>query len=92
MTKKWGNSVEREIKRRIMISIYAFAYEIENDSLISDGEYDKLAMELDLEIRTGNKIMDRFFENEFDASTGMWIYKHPGLERIKELYFEYFAL
>ena len=76
----------QEIKNRIRLSVYAYAYEFMNDSLVDDAEFDRLSQEIDLNIITGNEEMDSFFAKEFVADSGMWIRKHPNLKRVKELY------
>ena len=76
----------QEIKNRIRLSVYAYAYEFMNDSLVDDAEFDRLSQEIDLNIITGNEEMDSFFAREFIADSGMWIRKHPELNRIKGLY------
>ena len=75
-----------ETRRRIKLSVYAYAYEFMNDSLIDDAEFDRLSQEIDLTINTGNEEMDSFFAKEFIADSGMWIRRHPNLERVKEIY------
>ena len=76
----------QEIKNRIRLSVYAYAYEFMNDSLVDDAEFDRLSQEIDLTITTGNNEMDSFFAKEFIADSGMWIRKHPNLDRVKEIY------
>ena len=76
----------QEIKNRIRLSIFAYAYEFMNDSLVDDAEFDRLSQEIDLTITTGNEEMDSFFAREFIADSGMWIRKHPELDKIKGLY------
>ncbi len=76
----------QEIKNRIRLSVYAYAYEFMNDSLVSDAEFDRLSQEIDLSITTGNEEMDSFFAKEFIADSGMWIRKHPNLKRVNEIY------
>ena len=76
----------QEIKNRIRLSVYAYAYEFMNDSLVDDAEFDRLSQEIDLTITTGNEEMDSFFAREFIADSGMWIRRHPNLKRVKELY------
>ena len=78
--------VEYQRWLRIRLSIAAYAYEIKADSIMDDAEFDSLSLEVDTSIKTGNKKMDKFFETEFDPSTGQWIHKHPELKRIAELY------
>jgi hypothetical protein len=80
------SSLEQEIKNRIDVAVYAYSYEIEHESLISDAEYDKLALSINPQVQTGNKVMDDFFLNEFDPCTGSWIYNHPNIEMLKRIY------
>ena len=34
-------NINEEIRRRIRLSVAAYAYEVHNDSVMSDGEFDK---------------------------------------------------
>lgn len=77
--------IELERRRRIRLSVAAYAYEIGGTPILTDSEFDSLARSIDVNTSTGNEQMDAFFREHFDASTGMWIHKHPdlaGLERI----------
>lgn len=87
MTKKV--KVDKEIQNRIRLCIFAYAYEFENETLVSDEDYDKLARQINPTVKTGKEALDKFFAEEFDPNTGMWIYQHPDLERIRELYHLY---
>ena len=80
----WGSPVEVERRNRILVSVYAYAYEIESDSIISDGEFDDLAMSIQPEMDTGNALMDKWFKKQFDFCTGSWIHAHPELNKIKQ--------
>ena len=75
-----------EIRNRILVAVYAYAYEFEHDSLVTDSEFDQLALKINPKVKTGNRIMDKFFMNHYDPCTGMWIHKHPQLDGIKWLY------
>lgn len=77
--------VDRQTWVRIKLAKAAYAYEILNNPIMSDDEFDKLALEVDLSIDTRRPDLDEFFRKEFSSSTGMWIYKHPDLNRIKFL-------
>lgn len=77
---------EAEIKKRIKASVYAFAYEYDSNSLISDSEFDALCFSIDPSISTGNEVMDKFFREEFTPSTGMWIRKHPDIAGVQRVY------
>ena len=79
--------VEVQRRHRIRLSVFAYAYEFENESLISDGEYDRLSQMIDSSIKTGHKKLDKFFATEFESDTGMWIRKHPELEKVRALHF-----
>ena len=86
----WGTLVEREIRRRIVLSVAAYSYEYEDESIMSDAEFDKTSLEVQPSMKTGNDKMDRFFKRNFDPSTGQWIRKHPELDRIKRIYNDYY--
>ncbi len=79
--------IETERRHRIRLSVFAYAYEFESTSLISDGEYDTLSRMVNPEIKTGHKKLDKFFATEFEPDTGMWIRKHPELDKVRALYF-----
>jgi len=87
---KWGSIVEKEIKNRIRIAIAAYAYEYLDESIMSDAEFDKMCLQVNLKVDTGNKKMDSYFKKHFDASTGQWIRKHPEIKKIAMLYERYY--
>lgn len=72
---------------RIKLLIYAYAYECENDPLVSDAYFDKLCEDVDLEEATDRPDLDKWFKDNFDKSTGMWVRKFPELGRIKQIYY-----
>lgn len=78
----WGTAVEQERRNRILLSIAAYAYEIENDPVMGDSDFDALAFEIKPEVLTGHPVLDEFFQTEFSPSTGMWIRKHPEIESV----------
>lgn len=82
-------AIEVERRNRIRLSVFAYAYEYESESLISDAEYDKLSYLIKKDMKTGNKSLDNFFNRQFIAHTGQWIHKHPELNKIKALCFQY---
>lgn len=73
-------------KLRIALSLAAYAYEFQNDSIMSDGDYDALSLLVDPNVDTGAPDLDFFFSEEFDPSTGQWIRKHPELDQVERLY------
>jgi len=83
---KCGTPVEIERHNRIMVAIWAYAYEFENDSMVSDEIFDATCRAIDTSVSTGHKILDEWFKNEFMPDTGMWIHKHPELDKVKNYY------
>jgi len=80
-----------EIRRRIKLSVAAYAYEVHDDSVMSDGEFDQQSLLVDTSVSTGNRKLDNFFKKYFDPSTGSWIHKHPEIDKIAELYRRYYS-
>lgn len=54
---------------------------------MSDAEFDRLSLEIDLSKTTSNQKMDSFFKKHFNPSTGVWIRKHPELDKLRYLYY-----
>ena len=79
-------SHNREIRNRIRLSLASYAYEFHDDSLMTDAEYDKLSREINPNEKTGNELIDRFFREEFMVDSGMWIRRHPELDKLKLIY------
>lgn len=80
----WGNKVEVERNNRIKLAMAAYAYEIDNHSIMSDSEYDKLSLKIRPEIDTGDEVLDPFFREKFEPDTGQWIHDYPK-ERLEKL-------
>lgn len=79
------SEMEIEKRKRINVALWAYAYEVRNDSIVTDGEFDRVALEINVFARTDNEEMDTFFQWEFSPDTGVWVHQHPniaGLERI----------
>ena len=79
-------SHSKEIRNRIRLSLASYAYEYHDDSLMTDAEYDKLSREINPNEKTGNELIDRFFREEFMVDSGMWIRRHPELDKLKLIY------
>jgi len=79
-----------ETKRRIKLSIWSYAYEFENVSLVDDNIYDIESYLIDLKKTTSRPDLDFWFICNFKPCTGMWINKHPELNKIKQLYNKYY--
>lgn len=74
-----------ETRNRIRLSVAAWAYETHDDPLMSDAEFDHLALSIDLRTATARPDLDEWWRENFHPSTGMWVLRHPekdGLERI----------
>lgn len=75
---------EIEKRHRINAALWAYAYEIMDDPLVSDARYDSVCLSINPSIKTGH--LDDFFSEEFNPSTGMWIYKHPEIMGLATIY------
>lgn len=82
---KWGTKEEIERRRRILLSVWAYAYEYLGESLVSDAVFDEECKKVDLSVSTGNKKMDKWFKKHFTAFTGMWVTHHPHQTRLHAL-------
>lgn len=80
----WGNPIEIERKRRINLTLWAYAYEIMDTPLADDSLFDAECRLSDPSIDTGR--LDDWWRACFNPSTGMWIHTHPELDRVKEYY------
>tara|TARA_B100001113_G_scaffold314974_1_gene280901 strand:- start:910 stop:1188 length:279 start_codon:yes stop_codon:yes gene_type:complete len=82
--------INQEIKNRIKLSIAAYAYEYKSDPIMSDDEFDQLALKINPEEKTGYIKLDNYFRKHFTTDTGLWVHKHPELNKLDWLYNEYF--
>jgi hypothetical protein len=82
--------INKEIQNRIRLSVAAFSYEYQSDSIMSDAEFDALAKQINPKESTGNDVMDRFFREQFEPDTGMWIHNHPNLRGLEIIYNKYY--
>ena len=82
--------INQEIRNRIRLSVAAYAYEYMDDAIMSDTEFDALALKINVNEKTGNRKLDNFFKEHFMPDTGMWIHKHPEKEKLKFIYKEYY--
>lgn len=84
--RTWGTAVELEVRRRIQISVAAFAYEFENNPIMGDDLFDWFAGRICKNVGTCHPILDEFFKVHFSPMTGMWIHQHPDLKGIRRIY------
>lgn len=82
----FDDEVETERRNRIRLSLAAYSYEFRDVSIMSDAEFDALSRKIDLTKSTENDMLDKFFREEFEPDTGMWIRKHPELDKLGLLY------
>lgn len=79
-----------ETRNRIRVAVAAYAYEVENASVMSDAEFDALCNEIDPTLATARAAEDEFFLIHFEPHTGSWIHKHPDLPGIRRLYRDFY--
>lgn len=87
----WGSPIEREVRRRILVSVAAFGYEFRNKSVMLDSHWDEMAQQINPRLGTCHPLIDEFFASKFSPMTGMWIHEHPELDRIGALFDKYYA-
>ena len=85
------SSVSLEIRRRIALSVAAYAYEFSDNPIISDDEYDELSKLINPNMITcygerDNSVIDAYFSSHFTEYSGQWIRRHPDLDGIKHIY------
>lgn len=78
--------ISSERRNRIRLSVAAWAYEHSYRSHLTDKQYDELSRAINPRMATGNPRIDFFFKTHFDPDTGLWIHKHPELEKLEQLY------
>ena len=72
-----------ETRRRIRLSLWAYAYEFENASIVDDATFDAECRLVNLDASTARQDMDDWWRKNFDPSSGMWIRSHPELGKLK---------
>lgn len=80
--------MEQERRNRIRIALWAYAYEA-GDPIVEDDVYDKIAKGINTDVTTDRPDIDKFFKENYASNTGMWVYQHPEIEKIKALYQRY---
>jgi hypothetical protein len=84
--RNWGTPEEIERRRRIKISVWAYAYEIQDNPVVPDVLFDVECYQVNLSINTDRIDLDCWFNAYFQPHTGVWIRSHPELDKIKQLY------
>lgn len=77
--------VENEMRNRIRVCMFAYAYEFNAVSLVSDADFDKLCLKIRTYLNTNRPDLDDWFRKNFNPWTGQWIHNYPELDKIKAL-------
>ena len=86
-------TLSEQIRRyRIKVAVAAWAYEYNHKPIMSDKAYDTLSNYIHetRNVATGNHRLDRFFQRNFQADTGLWIHKHPNIPALANIYARYY--
>lgn len=75
-----------ETRKRVRLTVAAWAYEKHNDPIMSDAEYDQLALSIDLRKTTSRPDLDDWWRENFNPSTGMWVFRHPEVDIVEKAY------
>lgn len=81
-----------ETRNRIRLAVAAYAYEVENDPILSDAEFDRLSALINPLVSTGNPRLDWFFLTEFSPATGLWVHRHPEIEGLCRIYHQVYPV
>ena len=81
---------ETQRRLRIKVSVASYAYEIEDTTIMSDHEFDRMCLLIDPKVSTGSRKLDTFFRNTFDPNTGSWVRLHPGLDGLRRIFERHF--
>ena len=87
----YSEAICHQTRVRIRLALAAYAYEVLNTAIMSDGEFDKLALEVNTSIDTRRPDLDRFFRKHFSPHTGSWVWKHPDRKVLDRLVRAHFA-
>jgi hypothetical protein len=82
----WGTPQEVERRRRILIAVWAYAYEMMNDQLVGDDIWERECLAINLDQETGDDSLDFWFSENFDPSTGQWVHDHPNKDGLHKWY------
>lgn len=77
---------EREKRRRMNVVLWAYAYEIMDNPLVSDADFDQQCRFVNLSINTDRPDLDEWFRKNFDPCTGSWIRSYPEIDKLEKLY------
>ena len=79
-------SICEETRLRIRLAVCAWAYEMHDDPLVSDDEFDAMAQRVDLSATTARPDLDEWFRQHFNPDTGIWVRSHPEPEALERIY------
>lgn len=82
----WGSTEEHERRNRIRLAVAAYAYEVKNNPILTDDEFDALAAAIDPAVTTGHPVYDEFFLTKFVPYTGLWVHDYPEPRKLDALY------
>lgn len=75
-----------ETRNRIRLAVAAWAYEVHSDPIMSDDDFDRLALSIDTRKSTARPDLDEWFRENFNPHTGMWVHSHPEQDKLEALY------
>lgn len=81
-----ADPVAEQRRLRDNLLIWAYAYEVENFSLVADSAFDQSCLQVDLAMDTGSPAADRWWREHFDPSTGQWVHKYPYPDALRKQY------
>lgn len=73
----WGTPTERERRRRIFLSVWAYADQFMNTKIVGEQEYDHESRMINLTIATGDNKWDAWWKENFKVGRTDWVRNHP---------------
>lgn len=75
-----------QTRLRIILTLSAYTYEFLSETIMSDTDFDAGCNLVDLKVSTSRPDLDKWWRENFDPSTGMWVCHHPEINKINDLY------
>ena len=81
----YSDRVCKETRKRIRVTVAAWAYEVLQEPIMDDAQYDALAYSIDLSVDTRRPDLDKWYRQNFKPYTGSWVHGHPERARLDQL-------
>ena len=77
--------MSNERRNRIKLAVAAYAYEVLDDPVMTDEQFDRLSRQINPTVVTGNLTLDVFFQTIWTPHSGQWVRQHPDLPAVAHI-------